>query len=91
MFIIQRLWYCPLENRDPIAWHTVGYVTTKEEADRIISLDVFNTSISPYPLETYLGKNKLISRYRIKADGGVCLDGLSQDLIERVYEAKRGY
>lgn len=91
MFIIQRLWYCPLENRDPIEWHTVGYVTNQEEADRIISLEVFNTSISPYPLETYFGKNKLISRYRIEAHGGVCLDGFSKDTIEAVYKAKRDY
>ena len=61
MFIIQRLWYCPLENRDPIAWHTVGYVTTQEEADRITSLEMINTSSQPYPLETYFGKNKVIT------------------------------
>ena len=91
MFIIQRLWYCPLENRDPIAWHTVGYVTTQEEADRITSLEMINTSSQPYPLETYFGKNKVMSLYRVKSDGGVCLDGFSKDMIDRAYKAKRGY
>ena len=91
MFIIQRLWYCPLENRDPIAWHTVGYVTTQEEAYRITSLEMINTSSQPYPLETYFGKNKVMSLYRVKSDVGVCLDGYSKDVIDRVYKAKRGY
>lgn len=77
MFIIEKLWYCPLENRDPIYWKTIGYVTTEEEAQRIQNLEVIENSSCPYPLETYYGKGKSTPRYRVKKGTNICLDGLS--------------
>jgi len=77
MFIIEKLWYCPLENRDPIYWKTIGYVTTEEEAQRIQNLEVIENSSCPYPLETYYGKGKSTPRYRVKKGTNNCLDGLS--------------
>lgn len=50
MFLIKRLWIDPLENRNAYGFEEIGIVITKEEADRICSLEEVPKEKYPWPL-----------------------------------------
>lgn len=51
IFTIHRLWIDVLENRDAYGFELIGKVNTKEEADRICSLEYIPKSKYPWPLK----------------------------------------
>jgi hypothetical protein len=51
MFLIEKLWFDPLENRDAMGFTSIGWVSTKEEADRICGLERIQRSTYPWPLK----------------------------------------
>ena len=51
VYIIEKFWYDPLENRDASGWEVVGYVETLFFAENIAKGEWLNVSDSPYPLK----------------------------------------
>ena len=50
MYIIKKLWVDPMENRDAYGYDLVGFVDTKEEADKICNSSFIPKSKYPWPL-----------------------------------------
>jgi hypothetical protein len=50
MYLIERLWVDPLENRNAYGFKVIGCVSATEEADRICSLEFVKKSDFPWPL-----------------------------------------
>lgn len=57
MFVIKRLWIDTLENRNAYGFEDIGVVATKEEADRICSLENVPKAKYPWPLNYAIGFN----------------------------------
>jgi hypothetical protein len=51
VYLIKRLWIDPLENDNAYGFESIGFVSTKEEADRICSLKYISKKTCPWPLE----------------------------------------
>ena len=51
MFTIHRLWVDSLENHNAYGFTLIGKVNTKEEADRICSLESVPKKRHPWPLD----------------------------------------
>ena len=51
MFIILRLWIDTMENCNAYGFDVIGYVDTKEEAERITSLGHVPKALYPWPLK----------------------------------------
>ena len=51
MFLIKRLWIDTLENRNAYGFEDIGTVETKEEADRICSLEEVPKAKYPWPFK----------------------------------------
>jgi len=70
VFIIEKFWYDPMENRNAYGWEQIGYVVGINEAKRISNLKFINPDKSPWPLEyakeCYNDKG-LIPVYRYKS------------------------
>lgn len=53
IYLIKKLWVDPMENvgSEAMGYSTIGYVLTRDEADRICSLDRVKRTEYPWPLE----------------------------------------
>ena len=64
MHTIHRLWIDTLENRNAYGFELIGFVTSKEEADRICSLELVPKSEYPWPLDyAYEFKGDSVPRF----------------------------
>ena len=51
MFLIKRLWIDSFENNNAYGFENIGVVATKEEADRICSLEKIPKTMYSWPLK----------------------------------------
>lgn len=83
MFLIEKLWIDPMENRDAMGFEAIGVVTTKEEADRICGLERIQRSAFPWPLNYVQFQGcDAESVPRFKATEVVDLTGMSHEQLK---------
>lgn len=81
MFLIERLWIDPMENRDAYGYTPIGVVQTKEEADRICGLELVQKSEYPWPLgSAFEIKGDSVPRFRAKEIRD--LNGMTADQLK---------
>lgn len=68
IWLIEALWYDPLENRNAYGWDVIGYVETEAEAEAICTSEYISKSTSPWPLNYLTGfvHTQMIPIYRAR-------------------------
>lgn len=81
MFLIERYWFDPLENRHTYGWVPIGFVSNEAEAKRIVNLKQYEVAKNKWPL-AYAVKNgeKYAPAFRYKQVAYV--DGKSLEELE---------
>lgn len=65
--MIERLWIDTMENHNAYGFKTIGFVTTRDEADRICNLEKVLKSKYPWPLDhAHEFKGDSVPRFRAK-------------------------
>lgn len=64
MYEILRLWIDCMENTNAYGFSTIGFVNSKEEAERICNLEFLEKK--GYPLEYAFGYDKFVPRFKYK-------------------------
>lgn len=86
VYLIERLWVDPMENRNAFGYKPIGVVESKREADRIIELEHVSKKDHPWPLNYSNTSGDTVPRFR--AEEIPDLKGMSLEhlkIIGRLY------
>ena len=65
IYVIEKLWWDPMENHNSHGYEAYGYVETEEEAIEICK-EVIPFTVSPYPLQYIKNEDSNVRLYRYR-------------------------